>query len=150
MSFLFGKKQMLTAPAEVLEDGRPKFMEYSRIQMENARKRFQQSEQWTQEPKFQILVHVTPGAGAPFDAQMETGLSVVAMVRPGIRVQVEYDLKHPEQVRLVDDIYALRARNPQLIDKPILPNRPVALCPHCGKYYEGTPKFCPNCGKAVS
>lgn len=21
------------------------------------------------------------------------------------------------------------------------------LCPHCGKYHEGTPDFCPNCGK---
>ena len=20
------------------------------------------------------------------------------------------------------------------------------LCPHCGKYYQGNPNFCPNCG----
>jgi len=20
------------------------------------------------------------------------------------------------------------------------------LCPHCGKYYQGSPNFCPNCG----
>ncbi len=24
------------------------------------------------------------------------------------------------------------------------------LCRHCGKYYDGTPSFCPNCGKALS
>ncbi|MEI6746490.1 MAG: hypothetical protein WCL34_11055 [Methylococcaceae bacterium] len=23
------------------------------------------------------------------------------------------------------------------------------LCVHCGKYYEGTPSFCPNCGKNI-
>lgn len=23
---------------------------------------------------------------------------------------------------------------------------PVELCPHCGKYYRGRSKFCPNCG----
>ena len=23
---------------------------------------------------------------------------------------------------------------------------PVELCPHCGKYYHGRSKFCPNCG----
>jgi len=22
----------------------------------------------------------------------------------------------------------------------------VLLCPHCGKYYEGTPSYCPHCG----
>ena len=24
-----------------------------------------------------------------------------------------------------------------------------SLCSGCGKYYEGTPKFCPNCGNEV-
>jgi len=23
------------------------------------------------------------------------------------------------------------------------------LCAHCGKYYEGIPSFCPNCGKSL-
>lgn len=23
------------------------------------------------------------------------------------------------------------------------------LCPHCGKYYEGVPAFCPNCGNSL-
>ena len=23
------------------------------------------------------------------------------------------------------------------------------LCPHCGKYYDGTPNYCPNCGRQV-
>ena len=23
------------------------------------------------------------------------------------------------------------------------------LCPHCGKYYQGNPNFCPNCGNKL-
>lgn len=30
----------------------------------------------------------------------------------------------------------------KVIDKP-------TLCIHCGKYYEGAPAFCPNCGGKV-
>lgn len=30
----------------------------------------------------------------------------------------------------------------KVIDKP-------TLCMHCGKYYEGTPAYCPNCGGKV-
>ncbi len=26
----------------------------------------------------------------------------------------------------------------------------VNLCPYCGKYYNGIPSFCPNCGKSLS
>lgn len=25
----------------------------------------------------------------------------------------------------------------------------VNLCPHCEKYYEGNPSFCPNCGTSL-
>jgi len=25
----------------------------------------------------------------------------------------------------------------------------AALCAHCGKYYEGVPAFCPNCGESL-
>lgn len=24
------------------------------------------------------------------------------------------------------------------------------LCAHCGRYYEGLPSFCPNCGKSIT
>ena len=29
------------------------------------------------------------------------------------------------------------------------PTSKPCLCNSCGKYYEGTPKFCPNCGNEV-
>ncbi len=29
---------------------------------------------------------------------------------------------------------------------PTTPTSSVKLCPKCGKYYDGTPTFCPNCG----
>jgi len=32
----------------------------------------------------------------------------------------------------------------------IVENKSSSLCPHCGKYYEGNPKFCPNCGTALN
>lgn len=151
MSFLFGKKQSVMSMAEVLEEGAPKMLEWSRIQMQNASKSFRKHEEYMQTPMFQIAVHVTPQGGSPFDAQMETSLTVVSEMRKGIQVQVKYDPNHKEQVTLVDDIYALQARNPQLVEKkPGATNKPATLCIHCGKYYEGTPRFCPNCGQPVS
>ena len=118
--------------------------------MEEAGKRFQVREKWTAVPVFQIAVHVTPDGGPPFDARMETPLTVVDLIKPGVRVQVKYDPKHPEQVSLVDDVSAFLARNPELAAKPQPANKPATLCAHCGKYYEGAPNFCPNCGQAVS
>ncbi len=32
---------------------------------------------------------------------------------------------------------------------PIPSPAQAKLCPHCGKYYEGTPIFCPNCGTRI-
>jgi hypothetical protein len=29
------------------------------------------------------------------------------------------------------------------------PPKRASLCIHCGKYYEGNPSFCPNCGKST-
>ena len=43
-----------------------------------------------------------------------------------------------------------------LITRPKLPEEVKTteqhqpkLCPHCGKYYEGSPSFCPNCGQSL-
>lgn len=35
------------------------------------------------------------------------------------------------------------------IDKNIVENKESKLCAECGKYYENSPKFCPNCGKEI-
>ena len=41
-----------------------------------------------------------------------------------------------------------------LITRPKLPTELPAtsrpkLCIHCGKYYDGNPSYCPNCGKKI-
>ena len=40
-----------------------------------------------------------------------------------------------------------------LLSRPRLPEEICAknpqLCTHCGKYYEGLPLFCPNCGTKI-
>ena len=149
MGFLFGKKPAVTSMAEVLEDGAPKMMEWSRLQMEKSKQRFQKSEEYARAPMFQVRVHVTPQGAAPFDAQMDTSLAAIGLMKPGIQVQVSYDPKQSERVSLVDDVNAVLARNLQLAAKPNPAEKPVALCAHCGKYYEGSPKFCPNCGHAL-
>lgn len=33
--------------------------------------------------------------------------------------------------------------------KSNLPQVSVSLCPHCGKYYDNAPPFCPNCGNSL-
>lgn len=36
-----------------------------------------------------------------------------------------------------------------LTQKKELSLRKTALCKECGKFYEGNPRFCPNCGKQI-
>ena len=151
MNFLFGKKKTVTSLAEVLENGTPKMLAWSQLQREQAGKPFQQRESYTKVPTFQILARVLPVDGVPFDAQMETSLIEVNHMKPGVRVLVEYDPNKLEHVKLVDNLQTILANNPQLVEKkPVQASLPVSLCPHCGKYYEGTPRFCPNCGQPVA
>jgi hypothetical protein len=109
MSFLFGNKQSAVAMAEVIEDGREK----SNQEMKKAKYNNYEGA----EPMIQIAVHVLPQSGPPFDALMKTGLTKTYLLKPGVRVQVKYDPKHPDQVTLDDDNQAILARNPQLIKK---------------------------------
>jgi len=156
MSFLFGKKQKqtVTAMAEVMENGASKVKEWLTNNMDKIGK--------VEMPMFKILVHVTPEGGSPFDAQMETGRPAIDLMRPGVHVWVNYDPNQKEQVSLVDDVNDILTRNPQLkgpafqVQNPQLKElinqaqKPVTPCPACGKNYEGTPKFCPNCGHPIS
>lgn len=34
--------------------------------------------------------------------------------------------------------------------RPSKNKRAVSLCPYCGKYYDGAPSFCPNCGSDLT
>jgi len=31
-----------------------------------------------------------------------------------------------------------------------MPPKEISICKECGKYYSGTPKYCPNCGNEIS
>jgi hypothetical protein len=109
MGFLFEKKQMVYALAEVLEDGRaitnqemkkPKYREYR-----------------GKEPVLEIMVRVQPENDSPFEAQMKAGLGKAFLLMPGVRVQVKYEPAKKQQVMLEDEIQAILDRNPQLIKK---------------------------------
>ena len=36
------------------------------------------------------------------------------------------------------------------IMRPSKNSKDAKLCPYCGKYYEGVPAFCPNCGQSLN
>ena len=109
MNFLFGKKPTVTALAEVIEDGRAKSSEEM--------KKVKYNNYEGAEPILQIAVHVLPESEAPFDALMKAGFTKTYLLKPGVRVQVQYDPKHKEHVTLDDDNQAILARNPQVIKK---------------------------------
>lgn len=109
MSFLFGKKPMLQAFAEVLEDGRalaaqemkkPKYNEYAGA-----------------EPKVEILVRVQPDNELPFEARMKAGITQAYLLKAGVRVRVKYEAAKKQQVILDDENQAILERNPQLLQK---------------------------------
>ena len=77
MSPFFGKKQIVLALAEVLEDGRalaaremqkPKYRDYAGA-----------------EPMLEIAVRVQPVDGVAFEAKMKAGLSKTYLLVPGVR-----------------------------------------------------------------
>jgi hypothetical protein len=106
MSPLFGKKQVVRALAEVLENGRAAAdQEMQKIKYRNYR---------GAEPMLSIGVRVQPIDAPPFEASMQAGLGKSFLLMPGVRVQVSYDTHHPTQVRLEDEQQAILERNPQL------------------------------------
>ena len=109
MSFLFGKKAMAQAPAEVLEDGRAK--------MTQELKKGKYSNYAGAEPMLEIAVRVLPENETPFEAQMKAGLAHCNLLLPGVRVLVQYEPGKNKNVRLDDQLPAILQRNPQLIKK---------------------------------
>jgi hypothetical protein len=51
-----------------------------------------------------IRARVEAPGTTPFEGALKARLSQVAVVRPGLRVNVKYDLKDPRRAVLVDDI----------------------------------------------
>jgi len=109
MSFLFGKKQVAHAIAEVLEDGRAiTSQEMQKIKYREYR---------GGEPGVEIAVRVQPVNEPPFEATMKAGIGQTFLLMPGVRVQVQYNPAHNQQVTLADETQAILERNPQLIKK---------------------------------
>ena len=106
MSFLFGKKKSVQSMAEVLEDGReimntemkkPKYNNYS-----------------GREVFIDVAVRVQPDNEAPYEAEMKVSLLSAYLLKPGVRVVVNYDPAKKEQVTMNDDTSAILEGNPQL------------------------------------
>ena len=106
MSFLFGKKQSVQALAEVLEDGReimnaemkkPKYNNYS-----------------GREVFIEVAARVQPDNETPFEAKMKVSLLKAYLLKPGVKVRVQYDPAKKEQVTMDDEAPAILERNPQL------------------------------------
>ena len=106
MSFLFGKKQSVQALAEVLEDGReimnaemkkPKYNNYS-----------------GREVFIEVAARVQPETEPSFEAKMKVSLLKAYLLKPGVKVRVQYDPAKKEQVTMDDEAPAILERNPQL------------------------------------
>lgn len=106
MSFLFGKRQSVYALAEVLENGRelmntemkkPKYNNYS-----------------GPEVYIQVAVRVEPENEPSFEAKMKVSLLKAYLLKPGVRVRVQYDPARKEQASMDDEAAAILERNPQL------------------------------------
>ncbi len=106
MSFLFGKKQSVQGLAEVLEDGReimntemkkPKYNNYS-----------------GREVFIDVAVRVQHENESPFEARMKVSLLKAYLLKPGVRVRVQYDPAKKEQVIMDDEPAEILERNPQL------------------------------------
>ena len=104
---LFGKKKTVQALAEVVEDGRaimnaemkkPKYNNYAGA-----------------EPMLEIGVRVQPENEPAFDAKMKTGLSHSYLLKPGVRVLVQYEPGKTQPVTFDDEAQAILARNPRLL-----------------------------------
>lgn len=106
MSFLSRKKQSVEALAEVLEDGReimnlemkkPKYNNYS-----------------GREVFIDVLVRVQPVNDLSFESKMKASLLKSYLLKPGVRVRVQYDPAKKEQVIMDDEPAQILERNPQL------------------------------------
>ena len=109
MSGLFSKKKMAQSLAEVLEDGEVLTnQEFGRMkyQGDTHDRHFR--------PTIDVAVRVLTADQPPFEAKMTAGAESGFLLKPGVSVLVEFDAAHNEDVRLIDDLPAILARNPAL------------------------------------
>jgi hypothetical protein len=65
------------------------------------------------EPMMNISVRVQTANAPAFEAKMKAGISQTYLLKPGVRVQVKYDLAQKQQVVLGDENKKILERNPQ-------------------------------------
>ncbi len=106
MNFLFGKKRSIQALAEVLEDGR----ELMNVEM----KKPKYNNYSGREVFINVTVRVQPENEAPYEAKMKVSLLKAYLLKPGVRVRVQYDPARKEQVIMDDEPAEILERNPQL------------------------------------
>ena len=107
MGFLFGKKQIVQALSEVLEDGREK------INAEMKKPKFKNYS--GPEVFLDVAVRVQPQNEPPFEAKMKVGLLKMYLLKQGVVVQVKYDPRKRDFVEYDDEPQAILERNPQLM-----------------------------------
>lgn len=106
MNFLFRKKQTVQALAEVLEDGR----EIMNMEMEKPK----YNNYSGREVFIDIGVRVQPEGEPPFEAKMKVSLLKAYLLKPGVRMRIQYDPVKKEQPIMDDEPAAILERNPQL------------------------------------
>lgn len=107
---LFCNKETAQALAEVREDGEASMdKEFGRMKYQG-----DTSHRHFKVPTIEVAVRVQAPDGPPFEAKMEAGAQNGILLRPGVKVQVEYHADHHDRVKLLDDLPAILARNPQL------------------------------------
>lgn len=106
MNFLFGKKQTVQALAELLEDGREL--------MNEEMKKPKYNNYAGREVFIDVAVRVQPENEPPFETKMKVSLLKAYLLKPGVRVHVQYDPTKKQQVTMDDEPAAILERNPQL------------------------------------
>lgn len=106
MNFLFKKKQSIEALAEVLEDGRERMnVELKKPKYNNYSGR---------EVFIEIAVRIQPDGEPSFESKMKVSLLKAYLLKPGVRVRVQYDPAKKEQVIMDEEPAQILERNPHL------------------------------------
>jgi len=106
MGIIFGKRKIINALAEVLEDGREK------MNMEMKKPKFNNYS--GPEVFLELAVRVQPQNEPSFESKMKVGLLNMHLLKQGVMVQVKYDPGKAAQVEYNDGPQAILDRNPQL------------------------------------